>query len=1188
MPTNNNDIISEINGSDQSNSKTFSNFEVKELYILESIDKTVKDILKSSGQSSQSNAFNALSGSRSFRDKSKSNISAGKGFSRGATNDFADAFKKSIFEALIGSDFKEQIQSVFSDLADGLGVEIGDIPKTLGAELGKTVMSAFKGSAIGKELTGKLDDAKSKFVSNLRSTILGTSQQSANAKNEKSKGSQSQQADGDSIFRKSTKSNVVSDIQNIVIHAQSVTVQQSDISNLASGISEEPAEQIKNIISSNLGGDALAKFKEADLGTIKDFISKGDKSSIANMFTSAFGESGEVSSTIQALTGMMSTSGAELVGSSELAIGAIGGLTGAAVVAGAAMVAVTAAMWALSPAIEATTKLIKKASETADRYATSRQNQIKTETDRLKADVETMVKAPFDILKQAAEEMYNVWDTNLRKINGTQGYSKDDLQDLIASFADRLRSEGLTKVVSASSITDNLAKVLDSGLSGKVAEEFAYIATKLNAAIPTQDFFSYASTYSSIAANAIRQGKSQSEAIDEANRQLEGFANNILYASREIAGGFTTGLKDAENLFTESVQIAQASKTGNATQISAVMTAVSAITGAIAPDLAQSMTDAIYKAATGGNSTEIVALRSLAGINASNTEFLKQLAQDPQKVFANLFSELGKRQNMSEDAYMEVAEGLSNIFGVSSDAFARVDFSYLAQAISSMDTNSTALLDNMDLLASGQTTTNAEQLKMQQINEYMLDEGLSYVLDNAAARSIQEHMWDEQIANDLMEATYGVELQGSALEFLEGIRHTVENIMILVNPAAMFGKIKAGITNLIGSAVESSAQRADVKQLLELGKVGNGNATAAYQLTTTGQNLNVTDDIISLMGGISAYSTTSKIRQSLVNTYTPWNSFYDAASSRGFTNRMNQAYATLSSIGSIFNSSPSSNYHWGTVGKSSSGISSAITGSDVLGVSALKSRESQSSNPTRVTNNAVQKFLGTMSSYLEENSGKDVSYENWAKTATRFGISNLSDALTDVGLTNEAVQGQFEAFQAEEGIRIKQEREQREDQFWVDNITQLSTSNSWMETIYKKQSDFYDDFILFHEDFLAYGGKAGRFEAYQKAFNAYCTSWTEYYVKHTAYRNAVGYDSSSWDKVRSAENSKSRDAVYALAAALTKNSVELLDPAVQTNVLLAEILQIVNAILQTEFSNSDSSALPNSLSALALGINNLK
>ena len=298
--------------------------------------------------------------------------------------------------------------------------------------------------------------------------------------------------------------------------------------------------------------------------------------------------------------------------------------------------------------------------------------------------------------------------------------------------------------------------MLESGLSGTVAEEFVYLATKLNAAIPTQDFFSYASSYSSLAANQIRLGKSQSEAIAYANTQLEGFANNILYANREVSGGFTTGLKDAENLFTQSVQIAQASKNGDPTQISSVLAVVSAITGAVAPDLAQSMTDAIYKAATGGNSSEIVALRSLAGINASNTEFLKQLANDPQKVFVNLFSELAKRQMMSQDAYMEVAEGLSSIFGISTDAFARVDFQYLSQAIASMNSSSNALNDNIELLKSGETTTNAEQLKMQQINEYMLEEGLSYVLDNEAARSIQENMWAEQRKNELMEAEYGV------------------------------------------------------------------------------------------------------------------------------------------------------------------------------------------------------------------------------------------------------------------------------------------------------------------------------------------------------------------------------------------------------------------------------------------------
>ena len=68
-----------------------------------------------------------------------------------------------------------------------------------------------------------------------------------------------------------------------------------------------------------------------------------------------------------------------------------------------------------------------------------------------------------------------------------------------------------------------------------------------------------------------------------------------------------------------------------------------------------------------------------------------------------------------------------------------------------MNIDGTSLNQNMQALISGQTTTSAEQLKMQQINQYMIEEGLSYVVDNAAARMIQEHMWDEQIAMQLQE-----------------------------------------------------------------------------------------------------------------------------------------------------------------------------------------------------------------------------------------------------------------------------------------------------------------------------------------------------------------------------------------------------------------------------------------------------
>ena len=165
-------------------------------------------------------------------------------------------------------------------------------------------------------------------------------------------------------------------------------------------------------------------------------------------------------------------------------------------------------------------------------------------------------------------------------------------------------------------------------------------------------------------------------------------------------------------------------------------------------------------------------------------------------------------------------------------------------------------------------------------------------------------------------------------------------------------------------------------------------------------------------------------------------------------------------------------------------------------------------------------------------------------------------------------------------------REQRENQFWMDTVTQLTTANTWLETMYNKQAEFYEDFLVYHQDFLDYGGKDGKFESYQKAFAAYCNNWTDYYIKHTAYRAAVGYDSSSWDKVKNAENEKSRDAVYALANALTKNNVDLLDPAVQTNVLLAEILQLVNAIMQQGNNSSNGVSLPQSIAGLALGILN--
>lgn len=834
---------------------------------------------------------------------------------------------------------------------------------------------------------------------------------------------------------------------------------------------------------------------------------------------------------------------------------------------GAGLVAVELATASLTPAIEGTKKLFEDAGKSFTRYNDQREKQLANQKERLKADNETLIKEPFEILKSSAQEVYNVWDNVVRKINATQGYSKSDLQSLMSNYSARLKAEGLDEVITSASITQNLSSVLDAGLSGRAAEEFAYLATKLNAAIPTQDFFNYANTYSSLAANAIKNGASQTQAIQYANQQLEAFANDVLYASRQLAGGFSTGLKDASSIFQQSVNIATASKTGDPSKIAGVLTSVSAVVGAIAPDLASSITDVIYKAATGGNSSDIVALRSLAGINASNTEFLRKISEDPQSVFATLFTNLSNLQNMSESNYMEVADKLSSVFGLSSEAFQRVDFKYLADAISQMNTNSASLDENIKLLASGETTTSTEQLKMAQINKYMIDEGLAYVLDNEASRAIQEHMWDEQIANKITESTYAVDLQGSALEFLEGIRHTIDNIVGLLNPASWIGR---GVADLVSTAEESTAQRADVVKLLELTKVGTGNATSLYQLTTTGTDLHLTNSLISMLGGTSSYELVSNVRK--IKEYANKSSAgLLGAISAGIENTAN-SYSTLSRIYSGMRSevmsanqllhSFSSNYKWGTVSKSAS---AALSSLPTLHYSAQSTQvQSGTSASAAAQTNRVNKMLKTLQEYataLNDDKSYKYSYEDWAKTSRRYGIANLETALKDTGYNLADVKQQFVDYQTKAAAQQEVERMNKEEESWDAIINNVPSIYTLLNETIEPQIQNLDSNL-----------------------STLLNNWIEYYVKHTAYLEATRYKSSDYEKIRKQEKKGSDDAVSKLANSLTSNLVDLKDPQVQTNVLLAEILKVMSTIMQQNNNKTTSKELSDSLQGLALGL----
>ena len=793
---------------------------------------------------------------------------------------------------------------------------------------------------------------------------------------------------------------------------------------------------------------------------------------------------------------------------------------------------------------------VKTMAKAGKRYKETQQNNIKLAQERIKADVETMVKTPFEILNKAAEEWYQAWDSNLKTISATQGYTKADVQALMSTYAERLRNEGLSSYVSSADITGNLAKVLQSGLSGQAAEEFAYIATVLGETIPTPDFFSYASDYASVAANAIAQGKSQTEAINEATQRLVSFADTILYASR-ATGGLTTGLQNAEGLFRQSVQIANASKLSTTGDIGGVLATVAAVTGAIAPDLAQSMTDAVYRAAIGGNSSEIVALRSLAGINASNTEFLLQLSKNPQKVFATLFTNLARMQNMSNGAFMEVAEGLSSTFGISMDAFARIDFNQLAQAITNFNSNSGSLEENLKLLKSGETTTTAEQLKYQQINKMILDEGLSYVLDSEAGRAIQQHLWDEQLAKEIQEATYAVDLTGSALQLLQDIAMWVNGIKEFITGDFVFH----AVSDVLQTVDEMNAQRTDIANLLKQGKVGAGNQTSFSNLVGINQNLGLVPTLIEMMGGESQYGkvyngySMAMFGDMLVNsalgadllssTHRIPDFMWDMVNDQIMENTVGGGY-----YGDATNRF-SSKYSWSTIAKSSaraafdtpSGMSSSV-GAMISNSDLAQAKASGN----------LKNMIADMAGFTEGTG----SYADWVATAKNYGIGNFAEALSAAGYTESQMKNQFEAYRTQQAIKEEQERKEKESSFWDSSLEFLTNISDYTLKLQESFEDFLKD-------------------------------WREYFIEHKVYNNAYNHD--TVNKIMQEERESSESAIYALADALTENDVQLLvDPTLQTNALLGQILKVANAILNQQSTGGAGVTLPDTLSGLALGL----
>lgn len=1163
--------------------------------VLSEMSKNLEKIARASVDSSQGTSRSRLNDEsrRAAREMDTSRV--GRREKKKAQNPQVrggwDGFFDGIEDAVFG-DFKKSLKSNFKKFSDDLAEQLGGvtkeaIPNALGEKLAQAAMNSLKQSKVGKRLTSAFGEFGTE-ISKIANAGMDAASEAIKAMNEGVE-SNSEATAADEPASSRSSDSVARSTQAEQLQSQSGSADQPVSSSQASQQSREESQSI-NIQDLADAADNAASYMNSASSSMADDIASS-ASNIANASQSSASGLGEAASN---LAGQVGSAGANISSATQAASSAMSGAakgtlgqgmkafastfskSGASLLkaSGAAAkglvalgpyavaaVAVIAVMKQLSKVGQALKEGFQALSEgvkgAANRGITSQRKALELEKKRLAEDVNTLIEEPFNNLKAASDALCSAWENNIAVINATQGYTKAGMQDLISNYASRLRSEGLSSVVSSADITSNLENVIKSGLSGAAAEEFAYMATVLQEAVPNQDFFSYASTYAAIAANATKEGLSQQEALAKANSEMEQFASNVLYASRQLSGGFSTGLQNTSELFSDSFKIIQSARSGDMAQVSGVLTSVAGIIGAIAPDLSSSLVESVVSAAIGGNSDTNVALRSLAGVNASNTQFLKALADDPKKIFSNLFNNLAEMQNSGQDNFMEVAEGLSDVFGVSMESLARVDFNYLASAISSMSVNNSSLQDNLSLLADGQTKTTTEQLKIAEINKLMIDEGLSYVLDNEAARAIQQHMWDEQLALEMQEATYAVDLKGGAMTFLEKISEAVKFISVILNP---IGALMDKITNLAATSAEAVAQNNDIKKLLELGNVGNKNKEQLHNLTTRGKRLNLTESLVTQMGGFSSYDFVSKITAAN-NAMNAWGYRRPILGGLEVAGRTTKAWIdnfNKSMLGSINKQTDAravtSSYQWSMVAKS---LDKAIRATTKSGA-AYYSEAVNTSVAKQVDKKAqvnFQNFLDTMRKFVDE--GK--SYEEWKATATRYGISNLSEAIEDFGLTEAGLEGKFKEFEAGQQAEKQYQRQQTEDMFWKESIEYFkNTAPTFHDKLLTAISKFYKKYESFYSD------------------------WIDYYIKHTAYSSET-LDAYKVEQILNADKTATGDAVNALADALLSNAVDLKDPAVQTNVLLSQMLVTLNAILQQN-TKTNNSVLPTSLSALGLGL----
>lgn len=426
--------------------------------------------------------------------------------------------------------------------------------------------------------------------------------------------------------------------------------------------------------------------------------------------------------------------------------------------------------------------------------------------DKIRNDVKDMATYSIEIYESSTKALYDAWDKNLGQVTATQGYTKEALNTLQDSVAQRLQEEGYGTTINASEYLDQLSNTLNANLGGKLAEAFAAQNLILQKAVPEVDLSTSAAQFAAIYTNANRQGRNGEEEMISAMNEIAGAAK----ALEEVTDGNNQFLKETSNLLSKATEVVNIAG-GNADQISGLTTQMMASEAAItslSPQLS-GFTSELVGILMNNNDATAVSLRAImndlnSNIGVSATSFMQSFMEDTKGTLSTAFAAIQRfiDQNENEASRQEFLKAMESVFGVSGSKLAQIDFGSVSEQIAQTNTstNMAALTDAENLVRSGETTTLEEQLVANTSNQLLATNAISATLDNRLMRKLEANELSMEKIVYSLQATQSVELAENTLGFFTKIS---DLLMSILDPFGLLDGLMTSVNAATSAAIDA-------------------------------------------------------------------------------------------------------------------------------------------------------------------------------------------------------------------------------------------------------------------------------------------------------------------------------------------------------------------------------------------------